>query len=155
MSYEDVRHGIWKLKIHIFHQKFLESIRTHPEELWAIENSHKTCFSGSLCSDVWDSWLYWVDAGGHERSESVKYEYWAAWNRIEHPSSISGRFGTPSRNIEICQKSKIRIVDIFGMRWGVEIVGNTRTMVRLEAETSYLSKAKSSTSSELIPKNSS
>ena len=35
----------------------------------------------------------------------------------------------------------------------MEIVGNTRTIVRLEAETSYLSKAKSSTSSELIPKN--
>ena len=37
----------------------------------------------------------------------------------------------------------------------MEIVGNTRTMVRLETETSYLSKAKSSTSSEIIPKNSS
>ena len=37
----------------------------------------------------------------------------------------------------------------------MEIVGNTRTIARLEAETSYLSKAESSTSSELIPKNSS
>ena len=38
---------------------------------------------------------------------------------------------------------------------GGNIVGNTRKIVRLEAETSCLSKAKSSTSSELIPKNSS
>ena len=37
----------------------------------------------------------------------------------------------------------------------MKIVENTRTIVRLEPETSYLSKAKSSTSSELIPKNSS
>ena len=37
----------------------------------------------------------------------------------------------------------------------MEIVGNTRTMVRLEAKTSYSSKEKSLTPSELIPKKSS
>ena len=36
----------------------------------------------------------------------------------------------------------------------MEIVKNTRLIVRLKAETSYLSNRKSSTSSELIPKNS-
>jgi len=41
------------------------------------------------------------------------------------------------------------------MRWGVEIIENTRLIVRLKAKTSYLSKKKSSTTSELIPKNSS
>ena len=41
------------------------------------------------------------------------------------------------------------------MRRGVEIIENTRLIVRLKAETSYLSNRKSSASSELIPENSS